>query len=69
MLATFAPFLGKMNNLQRLCLSPIHLTAFTKQEQDHFVQIMSQFLRLGHLLDLHLESPSLPEGCLNHMLR
>ena len=54
MLATFAPFLGKMNNMQRLCLSPIHLTAFMKQEQDHFVQITSQFLRLGHLLDLHL---------------
>ena len=69
MLATFAPFLGKMNNLQRLCLSPIHLTAFTKQEQDHFVQITSQFLRLGHLLVLQRESPSLPEGCLNHMLR
>ena len=72
MLATFAPFLGKMNNLQRLCLSPIHLTAFMKQEQDHFVQITSQFLRLGHLLDLHLEislPPSLPEGCLNQMLR
>jgi hypothetical protein len=69
MLATFAPFLGKMNNLQRLCLSPIHLTAFTKQEQDHFVQITPQFLRLGHLPDLHLESPSLPEGCLKQMLR
>ena len=68
-LATFASLLGKMSNLQRLCLSPIHLSAFTKQEQDHLVQITSQFLRLGHLQDLHLDSPSFLEGFLDQMLR
>ena len=68
-LATFASFLGKMSNLQRLCLSPIHLSAFTKQEQDHLVQITSQFLRLGHLQDLHLDYPSFLEGFLDQMLR
>nr|XP_014332206.1 PREDICTED: LOW QUALITY PROTEIN: PRAME family member 12 [Bos mutus] len=41
-----------------------------KQEQDYLpVQITSQFLRLGHLQDLHLESPSFLEGCLDQMLR
>ncbi|XP_027391487.1 PRAME family member 12-like [Bos indicus x Bos taurus] len=40
-----------------------------KQEHDHVVQITSQFRRLGHLRDLHLESPSFLEGCLDQMLR
>uniref|UniRef100_A0A8C6CTQ7 PRAME family member 9/15 n=1 Tax=Moschus moschiferus TaxID=68415 RepID=A0A8C6CTQ7_MOSMO len=61
-LATFAPFLGHMSNLQRLRLFPIHVSAFKKQEHDHIVQITSQFQRLGHLQDLHLESPSFLEG-------
>ncbi|XP_006077837.2 PRAME family member 12-like [Bubalus bubalis] len=68
-LATFASFLGKMSNLQRLCLSPIHLSALTKQEQDHLVQITCQFLRLGQLQDLHLDYPSFLEGFLDQMLR
>ncbi|XP_043778861.1 PRAME family member 8-like [Cervus elaphus] len=68
-LATFASLLGKMSNLQRLRLSPIHLSAFTEQEQDHIAQITSQFLRLGHLQDLHLDYPSFLEGCLDQMLR
>ncbi|XP_068841882.1 PRAME family member 12-like [Capricornis sumatraensis] len=69
-LATFAPFLGEISNLQRICFFPIHVSAFKKQEQDYLpVQITSQFLRLGHLQDLHLESPSFLEGCLDQMLR
>ena len=68
-LATFAPFLGRMSNLQRLVLFPIHVSAFRKHEQDHIVQITSQFLRLGHLRDLYLESPSFLEGRLDQMLR
>ena len=68
-LATFAPFVGEMCNLQRLVLFPIHMSAFKKQEEHHIVQITSQFLRLGHLRDLHLESPSFLEGCLDQMLR
>ncbi|DAA21158.1 TPA: preferentially expressed antigen in melanoma-like [Bos taurus] len=67
-LATLAPFLGEMSNLQRLHLSHVHVSAFKKQEHNH-VQITSQFRRLGHLRDLHLESPSFLEGCLDQMLR
>ena len=68
-LATFAPLLGEMSNLQGLHLSHVHVSAFKKQEHDHVVQITSQFRRLGHLRDLHLESPSFLEGCLDQMLR
>ena len=68
-LATFAPLLGEMSNLQGLRLSHVHVSAFKKQEHDHVVQITSQFRRLGHLRDLHLESPSFLEGCLDQMLR
>ncbi|XP_065793234.1 PRAME family member 12-like [Muntiacus reevesi] len=67
-LATFAPFLGEMCNLQRLVLFPIHVSAFKKQEEHHIVQITSQFLKLGHLRDLHLGSPSFLEGHLDQML-
>ncbi|XDB58708.1 hypothetical protein AB1E18_012113 [Capra hircus] len=67
-LATFAPLLGEMSNLQGLRLSHVHVSAFKKQEHDHVVQITSQFRRLGHLRDLHLESPSFLEGCLDQML-
>ncbi|XP_070623765.1 PRAME family member 27-like [Bos indicus] len=67
-LATFAPFLGHMSNLQRCCLFPIQVSAFKKQEHDHVVQITSQFQRLGHLRDLHLESPSFLEGCLDQII-
>ncbi|KAF4018579.1 hypothetical protein G4228_009841 [Cervus hanglu yarkandensis] len=68
-LSTFAPFLGEMSNLQRLHLFHIHMSAFKKQEQHHIVQITSQFLKLSHFQDLHLASPSFPEGCLDQMLR
>ncbi|XP_057587986.1 PRAME family member 15-like [Hippopotamus amphibius kiboko] len=68
-LAMFAPILGKMSNLQRLLLSHIYTSASEKQERRHVLQITSQFLRLDHLRDLHLESPSFLEGCLDQMLR
>ncbi|KAB0339459.1 hypothetical protein FD754_023894 [Muntiacus muntjak] len=68
-LATFAPFLGEMSHLQRLRLSHVHVSAFKKQEHDHVVHVTSQFRRQGHLWDLHLESPSFLEGCLDQMLR
>ncbi|KAJ8777810.1 hypothetical protein J1605_014163 [Eschrichtius robustus] len=66
-LAMFAPFLGEMSNVQGL-LSHIHLSAFEEQEQHH-VHIMSQFLRLPQLHDLHLESPSFLESSLDQMLK
>uniref|UniRef100_A0A8C0CRT0 Uncharacterized protein n=1 Tax=Balaenoptera musculus TaxID=9771 RepID=A0A8C0CRT0_BALMU len=68
-LAMFAPLLGQMGNVQRLLLSPILVSAFEEQEQQHVVQITSQFLRLHHLRDLYMESPSFLEGCLDQMLR
>ncbi|XP_057587724.1 PRAME family member 15-like [Hippopotamus amphibius kiboko] len=69
-LATFAPLLGEMSNLQSLILSPIVVSAFEEQQQkQHVVQFTSQFPRLDHLQDLHLESPSFLEGCLDQMLR
>nr|XP_020731252.1 PRAME family member 12-like [Odocoileus virginianus texanus] len=58
-----------MNHLQRLRLSHAHVSAFKKQEHDHLVHVTSQFRRLGHLRDLHLESPSFLECCLDQMLR
>ncbi|XP_057588233.1 PRAME family member 12-like [Hippopotamus amphibius kiboko] len=67
-LATFAPFLGQMGNVQRLLLSHIHLSAFEEQQQ-HVFQFTSQLLRLHHLRDLYMESPSFLEGCLDQMLR
>ncbi|XP_007104890.1 PRAME family member 12-like [Physeter macrocephalus] len=68
-LAVFAPLLGQMGNVQRLLLSHIHVSAPEEQEEQHVVQITSQFLRLHHLRGLHLESPSYLEGCLDQMLR
>uniref|UniRef100_A0A8W4FNU4 Uncharacterized protein n=2 Tax=Sus scrofa TaxID=9823 RepID=A0A8W4FNU4_PIG len=68
-LATFAALLGQMSNVQKLYVSPIHVSALEEQEQEHVVQFTSQFLRLQHLRDLHLESPSFLEGCLDQMLR
>lgn len=68
-LAEFAPLLGQMINVQRLYLSHIHRSALEEKEQQHVVQFTSQFLRLQHLRDLHLESPSFLEGCLDQMLR
>ena len=67
-LAKFAPLLGQMNNMQRLNLSRIHLSAHEEQEQK-VVQFTSQILKLHHLQDLSLDTPSFLEGCLNQMLR
>ncbi|KAG5202482.1 hypothetical protein JEQ12_003872 [Ovis aries] len=69
-LAKFAPLLGQMSNVQRLLLSRIHMSALEKQEQqEQVVQFTSQFLKLYHLQDLYLDSPSFLEGCLDQMLR
>uniref|UniRef100_A0A8C3WAX1 Uncharacterized protein n=1 Tax=Catagonus wagneri TaxID=51154 RepID=A0A8C3WAX1_9CETA len=68
-LATFAAVLGQMSHVQRLYVSPIHVSALEEQEQELVVQFTSQFLRLQHLRDLHMESPSFLEGCLDQMLR
>ena len=69
-LAQFAPLLGQMSNVQRLLLSRSHVSALEKQEQqEQVVQFTSQFLKLHHLQDLYLDSPSFLEGCLDQMLR
>ena len=68
-LATFAPLLGQMSNLQKLLISHIHMPDPEEQEEEHVVKITSQFLRLHHFRDLQLESPFYLEGCLDQMLR
>ncbi|XP_057588367.1 PRAME family member 27-like [Hippopotamus amphibius kiboko] len=68
-LAMFAPLLGQMSNAQRLFLSHIHLSALDEQEEHHVVQITSQFLRLHHLRDIRMESPSFLQGRLDQILR
>ena len=69
-LAKFAPLLGQMSNVQRLLLSRSHVSALEKQEQkEQVVQFTSEFLKLHHLQDLYLDSPSFLEGCLDQMLR
>uniref|UniRef100_A0A8C3W8X7 Uncharacterized protein n=1 Tax=Catagonus wagneri TaxID=51154 RepID=A0A8C3W8X7_9CETA len=67
-LATFAPLLGQMRNTQRFLLSHVHISALEEKEQ-HFLLITSQFLKLQQLRDLHMESPTFLEGCLEQMLR
>ena len=68
-LAMFAPLLGQMGNVQRLLLSHIHVPALEEQEDQHVIQITSQFLRLHHLRDIRMESPSFLQGRLDKMLR
>ncbi|KAM9705911.1 melanoma antigen preferentially expressed in tumors-like [Dama dama] len=68
-LAMFAPLLGQISKVQRLLISHIHLPAPMEQDKQHVVKITSQFLRMHHLRDLHLESPFYLEGCLDQMLR
>ncbi|XP_059997960.1 PRAME family member 27-like [Lagenorhynchus albirostris] len=67
-LAVFAPLLGQMSNVQRLLFSHVYLSAFEEQQQQHVFQFTSQFLRLYHLRDLRMESPSFLEDCLDQML-
>uniref|UniRef100_A0A8C0HXZ3 Uncharacterized protein n=1 Tax=Balaenoptera musculus TaxID=9771 RepID=A0A8C0HXZ3_BALMU len=67
-LAMFAPLLGQMGNVQRLLLSHIHVPVLEEQEDQHVIQITSQFLRLHHLRDIRMESPSFLQGRLDKML-
>ncbi|XP_054576659.1 PRAME family member 12-like [Eptesicus fuscus] len=81
-LGTFAPYLGQMRNLQRLSLPHIHVLAGEEEEQEEeewdkelqeeqesFSQFLSQMLRLHHLRELDMESPSFLRGRLDQMLR
>ncbi|KAB0338762.1 hypothetical protein FD754_024356, partial [Muntiacus muntjak] len=68
-LAMIAPLLGQMSNVQKLFVSHIHLRDPEEWNEQHIVKITSQFLRLNHLQDLHLESRLYLEGCLDQMLR
>ena len=68
-LAMIAPLLGQMSNVQKLFVSHIHLPDPEEWDEQHIVKITSQFLRLHHLQDLHLESPFYLGGCLDQMLR
>ncbi|XP_061015778.1 PRAME family member 8-like [Dama dama] len=68
-LAKFASLLGKMRNVQRLLLSPIHGSVAEEQDHQALVQFTSQILRLQYLQDLRMEGPAFLEGRLNQMLR
>ena len=68
-LAVFAPLLGQMSNVQRLLLSHMDVSALEDQEEQHVVQISSQFLRLHYLQDVFLVFTFFLEGCLDQMLR
>uniref|UniRef100_A0A8C3W9C7 Uncharacterized protein n=1 Tax=Catagonus wagneri TaxID=51154 RepID=A0A8C3W9C7_9CETA len=68
-LATFAPLLGQMTNVQRLYFSHIPGSAREEKEQQHVVQFTSQFRRLHHLRDLYMDSPTFLEGHLDQVLR
>ncbi|XP_061015776.1 melanoma antigen preferentially expressed in tumors-like [Dama dama] len=68
-LAMIAPLLGQMSNVQKLFVSHTHLPDPEEWNEQHTVKITSQFLRLHHLQDLHLESRLYLEGCLDQMLR
>uniref|UniRef100_G1Q3J8 Uncharacterized protein n=1 Tax=Myotis lucifugus TaxID=59463 RepID=G1Q3J8_MYOLU len=70
-LGTFALYLGQMSNLQRLSLSHIYVLTEEKQqeEQRSFSQFLTQMLRLRHLRELDMDSPSFLRGRLDQMLR
>ena len=68
-LAVFAPLLGQMSNVQRFLLSHMDVSALEDQEEQHVVQISSQFLRLHYLQDVFLVFTFFLEGCLDQMLR
>uniref|UniRef100_G1P6W0 Uncharacterized protein n=1 Tax=Myotis lucifugus TaxID=59463 RepID=G1P6W0_MYOLU len=71
-LGTFALYLGQMSNLQRLSLPDIDVLAEEDEEQEEegdFSQFLSQMLRLWHLRELHMHSPSFFRGRLDQMLR
>ncbi|KAB0344093.1 hypothetical protein FD754_021019 [Muntiacus muntjak] len=68
-LAKFASLLGKMRNVQRLLLSPIHGSVSEEQDHQALLQFTSQLLRLQYLQDLRMEGPAFLEGRLNQMLR
>uniref|UniRef100_G1Q5P1 Uncharacterized protein n=1 Tax=Myotis lucifugus TaxID=59463 RepID=G1Q5P1_MYOLU len=69
-LGTFALNLGQMSNLQRLSLSHIHMLTEREEqeEQRYFSQFLSQMLKLRHLRDLNMDSPSFLRGRLDQML-
>ena len=68
-LAKFASLLGKMSNVQKLLLSPIHGSAVEEQDHQALLQFTSQILRLQHLRYLRMEGPAFLVGRLNQMLR
>uniref|UniRef100_A0A8C6D691 Uncharacterized protein n=1 Tax=Moschus moschiferus TaxID=68415 RepID=A0A8C6D691_MOSMO len=66
-LAKFASLLGKMRNVQRLLLSPIHGSVAEEQDHQALLQFTSQIFRLQYLQDLRMEGPSFLEGRLNQI--
>ncbi|ELK27461.1 PRAME family member 9/15 [Myotis davidii] len=65
-LGTFALYLGQMSNLQRLSLPHIDVLAEEDEEQEEDGEEM---LRLRHLRELHMHSPSFLRSRLDQRLR
>ncbi|XP_023563999.1 PRAME family member 12-like [Octodon degus] len=70
-LACFAPYLGQMQNLQKITLSDISEPSFisTERREQLVTQITSQFLKLHCLQEVYMDSVSFLEGKLDQMLR
>ncbi|KAM9632780.1 melanoma antigen preferentially expressed in tumors-like [Trichechus inunguis] len=72
-LARFAPYLGQMINLSRLCLSHVIMDSFIPQVVNEVEKLVAQFssqlLSLHQLQKLHLASVLFLEGHLDQVLR
>ncbi|KAM9226291.1 melanoma antigen preferentially expressed in tumors-like [Dugong dugon] len=72
-LARFAPYLGQMINLNRLCLSHVIMDSFIPQVVNEVEKLVAQFssqlLSLHQLQKLHLASVLFLEGHLDQVLR
>ncbi|XP_062049842.1 PRAME family member 12-like [Lepus europaeus] len=69
-LARFAFYLGRMSNLQKLCLSHICVSDSSSEEQEEYIShFISQFLKLHRLRRLHMRGVSFLQDRLDRVLR
>ncbi|KFO31624.1 PRAME family member 12 [Fukomys damarensis] len=69
-LASFAPYLGQMQNLKKLILSHISASEFISTEKGEQLasQLTSQFLKLHDLQEIYINSASFLKGHLDQIL-
>ncbi|XP_051690319.1 PRAME family member 20-like [Oryctolagus cuniculus] len=70
-LAKFTFYLGRMSNLQKLCLSHICVSTDSspEEQEEHISHFTSQFLRLNRLRRLHMRGVSFLQDHLDRVLR